>query len=494
MRLSTFPLVSNPLDTSFRHFLKNPWSLFGSDAAAKNAPPVGRRFQRPTSHAVLQHVILSLIIGFAVAYAAVLPLICRNGNDFERSATLLSCILTVLGTLVSVLDGDSHEVNVKLYLYPSSSNWYAQLCSKIAQHVAYIAVAASPLSILLAVLMTTSSEAPSRHVGWLYAKLSIATILMAMYVFIMDEAIRTALFHPRPNIHQMVEELYDDTTPVTRLGVILHSLLCDQSLVKEVWSPSQKPGMAGPEREEMILSEKLTKHMASVFLCRIDPQTEAPLEEDVLRIAILESLGGRLHPSDTSGVSERHQKSVNEWIDRQILRGQLLHEPLSTPLVRGLYVFLGGAGESLAICATSSDVDTWKIPPAAFVCMEFAVQATARCIVRSLTPSGRTLCDWKSSHLSIQVPASLQALFQLRRGIVQYSKFVNRETNGRALASNEIGAHIPAQYGEIVRACDMAASSIMHSLKCLKGLGRIDLSLSRECLDWTNTLLARRSE
>ena len=245
--------------------------------------------------------------------------------------------------------------------------------------------------------------------------------------------------------------------------------------MQEVRRPSHQSGIGGPERDELKLSEKLINDMANIFLLQLDQQTEAPLEDDVFRISILESLGGSPLPANTSDVIERQQKIISGWIDQPSPRSRKLQEPLSTPLVRGLCVFIGGFGKALEICATTSSGETWKIPPAAFVGMNFAIQAIARCLVRSLTPS-----DWKSSHLSIQVPAALRALFQLRNGIFQHSKIANSgETNGVTLVSNKIGGHLTGEYGVIVRACDTAAISILQSLRSLKGLGRVELLQQR---------------
>lgn len=494
MRLSVVPLVSNPWDVTLSHARQQPWSLLlelsgGGGGASKDSSSrkMGRRFQRPTFHAILQHIFLSLLSGAIVTYAVVLPLFGTITELFARSAILTTCLLTTLATLTSVLDGVSHEIDPSQYLYPSSKS-----VRKLRNKVAYLALAVSLLSIALVV--ATAGEAPIIYIGRLYMNLPIISGIMATYMYIIDETIRTALFNPRADIHQIVDELHDDTSENTRLLVILLSLLCDLSLVKEVRRPSHQGGIGGPERDELKLSEKLTNVMANIFLLQLDQQTEAPLEEDAFRISILESLGGPSLLENTSDGIERHQKIINAWIDQPSPRSRKLQEPLSTPLVRGLCVFIGGFGKALEICATTSCGETWKIPPAAFVCMNFAVQATARCLVRSLTPSGRTLCDWKSSHLSIQVPAALQALFQLRNGIVRHSKIVNNgETNSLTLVSNTTGGHLTGECGVIVRACDTAATSILQSLRSLKGLGRIELSLDLDCLEWTNTLLKRHT-
>jgi hypothetical protein len=522
VRLSTFPLISNPWDNTLQLFLRqNLWKnlLYHSNplnTAAQNIEPrkkqrdeifVGRRLRRPTMYTTAQHIVLSLVASFLIAYIAVVPLSINNGNSnplrlFVRSVHTASCILTMLGSLVSILDGASHEINPYLLLDPSSSktNWYKNISSNVSTRVACTTLIVPIMSILLTLFVVRDLDYVSyTNIAPLYILLLRNCTLMALYVHIMDEMMRTSLFHPRPDLSKMVNELSDEMPNVALLGVILNSILCDPALVQQVVHSSHQLGIGGPERDELKLSKKLTKQMASVYLTSSATQSEAPLEEDVLRVIILETMGGgtRCHSSTTKSMSERHRKIISEWIDRPVPRRQStkLQEPLSSLLLRGLCIFIGGAGEALTICAQSSEnARMWKIPPAMFCCLELCIEATKRFVVCSLTPSGRTLCDWKSSHLSIHVPSVLVALYQLRQGIVQYSKLVHSESNCLEYTVTEIGAHLTKEYGQIVQDCDLAAISILRSMKSLKGLGRIDLALDPDCLEWKNLLIARNTE
>jgi len=338
-------------------------------------------------------------------------------------------------------------------------------------------------------------------------KLAVLCGFLALYIYLADSEIRRALFKPEAEIPQMIRELNDDSTHVTRLGVMLRSLLSDASLVEEVWSPKRAPGIGGPEREEIDRSEKLFQDCSKILLRRPDPRSEAPLEEDVLRIAVLESLGGETFGTIHPETDERHYQQINEWIGLPTLRGTGSFEHLSVPLVRGLCVFVGGFGQALAMCSSPTDpawgdaaklprpASTWTLSPSTFLCLDFAVTALARLIVRSLTPSGRTLCDWKSSVLSNQVPVALKALHRLRTGIAKYSaSLTNDQTTGRqAQLSTQIGTSLSSPvHLELVRVCDASASQILHSMKHITGFGRIDLLLDSACLEWKNDLMGAR--
>lgn len=516
-RFSTFPLISNPWDVSFQQFLQKFWNsllldIRGPEAVViaqqyQQTPPVqtveafvGRRFQRPTLYTMTQHIVLALVASMTVAYATVFPLSHldvddENERSFLRSVHLTSCILTLLGSLISILDGFSHEINPFVLLEPTNCDWYTNLCRALARNVICTAVIVPAFSILLTKFVLPGFDVKSYHLGMLQMHIQLTTncILLAFYVTSMDEIVRTSLFHPRPNLTKMVNELSDETPEVTLLGVMLNSLLCDATLVQQVVHAPVPTTMNGPERDELKRSEELTKKMARVVLTPRKEYivSEAPLEEDVLRILLLEILGGGRQES------ERQQRMIHAWIDRPVPRRQSskLQEPLSSLLVRGLCTFIGGIGEALMLCSQSSDSRVWKLSPSFFCSAELATEAVKRCLVRSFTPDGtHTLCDWKCSHLSIQVPSALTALHQLRRGVVRYGILMVQNDNslGREVGNFSTHAPLSKPYGKLVQKCDSVALSILQSMKTLKGLGRVDVAITdRECLEWKTLLLAR---
>lgn len=338
---------------------------------------------------------------------------------------------------------------------------------------------------------------------------------MSMYLYIYDEAIRTSLFFPRPSVSKMIRQWSGDTSSstVTQLGIILNTLLCDPSLVKHIVKASYSMTRVGTysfEKEEILTLEHYTKQMSHVLLSPSynNASSEAPLEEDVLRIIILEAFGGGSNTNQPHSVCERHQRLISEWIDRPITHFQsskVMVKPLSSALVRGLCVFIGGSGEAFTILASkisSSSIVQQKVckfSMAAFCSLELSVVAIGRCITRSLTSaSGCILSDWKCSHLSIQIPSALIAIYKLRCGVIQYSKIANQEYSNRRsdlAGSKSVGVHLMNEYGQVVRTCDAVASLILQSMKSLQGLGRVDNTLlDRDCQDWKNDLIDRLKE
>lgn len=271
------------------------------------------------------------------------------------------------------------------------------------------------------------------------------------------------------------------------------SLLYDSQLIKTVSQPSQNFETVMHERDELIRASNLSQQLARILLSPMVPSNEAPLEEDVFRLAVLESLGGR-----------RGAHNVTEWVHYAVVTGSMVPEPPCLPLLRALCIYIGGLGETLIQCAnptkqirpTSSRrlAEYWSLPPGCLASAEYAVKAAALFIVQSMTSTdGRLLRDWKSTHVALLVPTVLQAIFHLRTGLVDFGSPPSKSSPSRpSTALTPSGApRMPAnlQLQPLVRECDAAATRVLHSLKIPKGLGRVDLHLDEDCHLWTKSLV-----
>jgi hypothetical protein len=174
---------------------------------------------------------------------------------------------------------------------------------------------------------------------------------MSLYLQAIDNAIRSSFFSPKADLKRLVDELKDDSSLATMLDVILHSLLQDGALVKAVWSPTQKPGVVDLDSQELRRTGDLMKQMGTVALSKATGYLEAPFEEDVMRVVILESFGGT--DSTEKGREKFTTQSSAEWYSsRNVTAGRLKYRletgTMSVPLVRG-FAFAGGlGGNSLA--------------------------------------------------------------------------------------------------------------------------------------------------
>jgi len=498
--------VSNPLESSLLYWIKNPLCILepsdmpGELLATSFQPHnKGRRYQRPTLSAVCAQIILAFVIGFIVAFTTVFEWFKRpHGESFARSAVLALCILSTLSPLVvTLLDGLSTEINPRTYLFPSGE-WVGSRSYDTVKKVL-------PLIFLIPALSIAAAFAVSEEVPFncwrLYFELAFYCTLMNLYLRVVDETIRTKLFNPRFDMKELVNELQDDTTPVTRLEVLLQSLLVDGTLVKEAWKSTQKPGVVNLEGEELRRCEQLMKQLGNLMVTRSHRSVEAPFEEDILRFAILESFGGPgIHSVPTQSLlgqaSQRHLDTIKDWVDWKSTKGASLREPLVVPLVRGLCIFAGGFGEALFTCSAhhtprhQRTIETWVVPQGAILCAEYAITATARCIVRSLTASGRPIADWKSTHLSILVPTAVHAAFRLRCGVLHFADLRLRQAPPHVStpAMGTVEAYSP-ELMPILRACEKVAAEILACLKSSQGLGRVDLPLDKATMAWMKELL-----
>jgi hypothetical protein len=486
VKLSFYPLATNPSVEAIQRAWYNTASfLYANDLRSSALTTVkGRRWQCPTIPLISQNVFCSSVAGFIVHFTAVEPMLraVAAEDPFASSAILAACVISTLATWIPLLDGVSHEIDPITYLDFSDSRWFDITSSRFLRQIGSVVIGVPVVAAAASMLFF----APITPTSWasLYLRLAAASALIATVSFVFEETLRVKLFHPLPNIDLLVLEAHGSLAAEKNLSIIVASLLESKSLTDEVLCPSHHFRIGTPEYQELKLSESWIRQMADVFLQPVNPSVEMTFEEDVLRVLVLESFGGRSWSARRAG----HQATVCRWIDPKRSHRETSREPASTVVVRALYVFVGGFGEALTNCAAAAN--RWKISPTAFTAMEFAVIAIERCLVQSLSPSGQTRNDWRGSHLAAQVPSALQAVFRLRCGFI---KFV--QATELTLPPGESSATIPRAKADdlvqetnypIVKICDTAASKVLLSMK---ELGRVDQSLDRDCLLWAKSLL-----
>jgi hypothetical protein len=489
VKLSIYPLATNPCVEAIQRAWYNPVSFLSHPADLQSAALTtvkGRRWQYPTVSLISKGVFFSSVAGLIVYYTTVEPMLgAVAANDpFASSAIRAACVISTLATWIPLLDGVSHEVDPVIYLDFSDSRWYNIISKTFLRQIGSVVIGVPPVAAAASMLFF----APITPISWasLYLGLATASALIAMFSSVFEETLRVKLFHPLPDIDVLVLEAHGSSAAEKNLSIIVSSLLESKSLTDEVLCPSHHFRMGTPEYQELKMSESLIRQMADVFFRPVHPSVEMTIEEDVLRILVLESFGGRPWSTRPSG----HQATVSRWIDPKISHREIGREPASTVLVRALYIFIGGFGEALTICAASAN--RWKISPTAFTAMEFAVIAIERCLVQSLSPSGQTRNDWKGSHLTAQVPSALQAVFRLRCGFINFvqaaeltSPLGESSTTFPRAESDDL---VRETNYPIMKICDATATKILLSTR---EHGRMDQSLDSECLRWTKSLLKK---
>ena len=138
------------------------------------------------------------------------------------------------------------------------------------------------------------------------------------------------------------------------------------------------------------------------------------LEDDILRVLILESIGGKDPDSAGNlGASDRHEKMVKSLVPG-VAAGRV--EPLAVPMIRALCAYVAGLGVALQRLGhahnpkqplPTATFEVWALPPGALICSERALIGATRCVVYSITSLGPDDMDWRGTELSMFVPVVL---------------------------------------------------------------------------------------
>ena len=479
-----------------------------------------RRHQSPDFFCLIAQAVVSLVVGLAVAYSSVLPLCSRvtHGDSSNKATLMVTCVVSVLVHLVvTAFDGSSHELNPKKYTIPNTTSSPISYHKKtITQSIVtlrvppLLKVTFSSATMVLVAAITLSGSVnggptiPSR--GLVLACFFTIT-LVSTYLYVIDEITRALLCNPGIDVRRQVAETLGSTSMLDTLDVIMHSILhSDSSLVATLYASTDTPS------EFKEAEAKMAKHL------RFGNREDAGwyFEKDILRYAILESFGGTsqqgIPPAGVEAADTRHSDWIKCWVQSNAevdwTRG-------AAPLVRSFCAYAGGLGEALVQCAGDTSPPSrplsngherqqeqirmmhavhfslWVLPPGAVVCAEYAISAATRFVVLNFRNTSRPFVDWKSTQLSMLVPAVIKAAFHLQTGIVAYSR--SRSAVGTRNYADPFEM-IKAENPELIAAfcaCNNAASTILQELQALEGARSVAIDFDSDCNMWIKGLLDR---
>ena len=438
---------------------------------------MGRRYQVPINVECLGLMILSTLIGLALS-CVLQPALPDGTNPIMLFVTCASSILANL--LLCCLDGISHEIDPLRYqnIDQITTITFRRLVPQMP--VIFISVVIVPVGSMWVALYTTNGSFSPNLISCV-----MVAALSSVYLISVDTFARFCLCLPTLQISRLVEEISCDFTQESTLDVVLCSILQgDTGLIKSIWDPTQNPGTLLIEQEEVERNVRSVEIMSKILLQKEPLPSESELEQDILRISIMESFGGGTNTS-----SERQQAIIKNLVHPKnaplstSISGR--GEPLAIPLVRALCAYAGGLGLALvSISEPDSKTHhsyfpagcvTWELPPGAIVCAQWAITAASRFIVESIAHAGKTLANWRSSHLSMLVPVAFHAAFSLQRGIQKYDESASRGSSGNVRI--------------VIAACDYAALSILEKLRAMEGTRSIDVQVHSDCRLWLDSLL-----
>lgn len=517
MRCSSSPLMEHPFEAALHNLLSN----LSVDAirdllTAPNDMPGqmimtpfdyrghARRLKSPMWISMGCQVIISTVLSSMVAFVSILPLFSSSrirGETPLKVSIILACIVaTLVQLLQSALDFKKHELDpFRHQSHPSMSS--ARLLMRVT---ASSLVIPSLLVLGCAVLARKyyfdefDDEAAAADGLWAITAWSLITgSLIYLYLETFDEIVRHLLCTYSRSMRKVVEETADDNSADTFLDVIMCSLLhSNVSLVTEVGAPSN-PMYHHLEREELRRSESAIKAMATTLLTKSHiEESSARLEEDVLRLALLSSLGGG---SSVDNASAAVEQNVKFWIQSEKSPAMTISkgEPAVVPLVRALCTYFGGLGEAINICAAqkgSTKFNPWSLPPGAIACATYAVQAASRLIVLNLTVSTKILADWRSTHLSMLIPVFLTCAQHLESAMIKFVQAGLRDAVATdhmsilELLNRESPDLLP-----LYQAIFSSSLLILEKLKSLDGFRQVHFSVSPDCSRWIESLVTKIS-
>jgi len=159
------------------------------------------------------------------------------------------------------------------------------------------------------------------------------------------------------------------------------------------------------------------------------------LSDDILRMSLLESLGGGGSCSPASSQSKtsslhfgqiRHSSALRKRLELSAATASPGRQPIAAPVIRALCAFAGGVGESMSEIyqqelkdgkpAGKSSAELWKLPPGSLAAAELSIVSAARLVVMN------SAIDKRHERICLLLPCILQSAYKLRCGLSAYAK------------------------------------------------------------------------
>lgn len=511
MRCSSSPLLAHPFQTALQNLVSNlnVDGLLNLIAAPSSETPGqmihspfdyrgrARRFQYPVWSAILSQFLVTTTVASLVGLLLI-PSLEWFDHDWSQPpgnmTIMLACIISSLGHLVqSSLNGRVHELNP--LLFQSQMSWKVVVRSAMKKTLGNLFIGALIMLPVAGAMFTRDYNmhkqidlAASKYLWPHAATAFVICTTIFLYLEIFDQTLRRLLCHYPRNMRRVIAEISDDNSNETFLEVAMISVLhSDMRLVESLGLPT-KPNFLDMEREELRRNELARKTVATTLLSKSTSEDMgAHLEDDIMRLSLLASLGGG---SNVVNYSSAIHTNIELWIQPLNVPSvtSSSREPEVVPLVRALNAYVGGLGEALIICSgqkSSASVNPWLLPSGAICCAIYAVRAVARLILHNLMVSTRTLVDWRSTHLSILIPVFLSSVHWLEEGMVTFTQGGILDNLSSTNRTASIAPELLPIHQEIME-CSMA---VLEKLTSLEGNRKINFTVTPQCSQWIDSIL-----
>jgi hypothetical protein len=312
---------------------------------------------------------------------------------------------------------------------------------------------------------------------------------------IFDYFLRVFVCATPSNIENLVEEASGGNAEEVFLDVVLCSLLhSNDELVKEIGNYTRPSACLNFEEKERNKNDKAIITMANTLLNKTSKDEAAPhLEDDILRLAILSSIGWSTSIEE-GPISIHRDKIMNTCIQpvhKKMNRRAVSIDLYTASIFRALCVFLGGMGEALLMIANPQvetvHVHEWTLPPGCIYMCSCAVRGSTRWILHSFNvPRLSSSMPRKIDGLENLIPVLLNSVFRLEKGLVKYAQVI-----GGSIASNEkdklkLLQTVTPQSLPLFDMCNDCASMIMKKISSKEGSHTLDFFefLDTDCQKW----------
>lgn len=383
------------------------------------------------------------------------------------------------------------------------------------------------------------------------------TLLIAMYIMAMDIVVRIGLLQPGLNVETLVLQGLDRTNIVSSVtanrnsasndyegesrtisveDVIVEILLggMGTQLLDYVTAPRlivEKNGyvtiLDAAKLKEVLnsapsidLGEEENRRNAALISAVADliergfVAGHANLEDDLLKLAVLEAFGGPNLYQETGyplGLSSRHYKFLVRRLGGITRRRKGTNEQsISVPILRAICLYLSATGTALSSQRSASN---YSISPCTLLSLRFAVNAATRLIVLNMTfrDENGNYQGKRLNRMSLLLSTVIESIYKIRSGTLEYCRQMYESNNIRSHRA-DIPAHQIQKQGarayqaaesfesflavkhmevaKLVNTCDDCASLIVQEIKKVDGSCDFGLKIHPLCKEWFQTVNA----
>jgi len=465
MRCSSVPLISNPFESFMMQMVNNPKSfLIPSETPGEYhfvSPRIssrrGSRFRHPPLVAMFAQMVAAFLSGMGVAHASGFDFVDAH-YDFQRMVVLTGCVITTLLPLLFFVRGDLHELDPSRY----TDNGIDQVIRQIFP-LAASAFAKALVALLAAWGTAFGSTRTTPSADW-------ATQVIVFFVYLMVLNLSVDVFDELFKVLLFFDSDFDENAEIT-----LQCILPTASIVEKTVSKDSLDHRHNDLRlNELKRVEALILEASSSLMSKAEQYIEAPLEEDILRLSVLHTLGGG------TGAAKRQFYAIRKHIDADSTGGRKNHQaqPDILLLLRGLCVFAGGVSDAIRQTTEKRKFqkisEHWFIPPGAISSLIYAIRAIERCLRQVQEHSSNSI----KTQVSVVLPAVVTTLFHARTTSAATSKI---------LVANSRSQPGGVRLDDVIIECDRAAVSILSSNECSTPEAIYQMKLDKLVSEWLHT-------